>query len=162
MDADSEQTLIRLLRTQRVAALGTLRDGSPLVSQVLFAAVPDFSSFTLHISRLAQHTQDILNDPHVALMIAETDDGRGDPLQLARVSIRGEARLVPLGTSEYAEARAAYLAKFPQATANFQLGDFALYGIAPRTARYVAGFGKAFNLRQESFHKLALDARDDR
>ena len=31
-----------------------------------------------------------------------------------------------------------------------------------RTARYVAGFGKAFNLRQESFRKLALDARDDR
>lgn len=162
MDADSEQTLIRLLRTQRVAALGTLRDGSPLVSQVLFAAVPDFSSFTLHISRLAQHTQDILNDPRVSLMIADTDDGQADPLQLARVSIRGEARLVPPGTSEYAGARTAYLTKFPQAVVNFQLGDFALYAVPPHAARYVAGFGKAFNLRQESFRKLALDARDGR
>lgn len=72
MDANSEQILIRLLREQRVAALGTLRDGDPLVSQVLFATAQDFSIFIMHISRLAQHTQDILNDPRVSLMIAGT------------------------------------------------------------------------------------------
>ena len=156
MDHSSEQTLIRLLRTQRIAALGTLRDGGPLVSQVLFAAAPDFSTFCMHISRLAQHTQDILSNPRVSLMIADTDDGAGDPLQLARVSIRGEAAIIAPGTDEYATARAVYLAKFPQAAVNFQLGDFALYGIEPRAARYVAGFGKAFNLTQASFRKLAM------
>ncbi len=155
MDTNSEQILIRLLRTQRVAALGTLRDGGPLVSQVLFAAAPDFSAFIVHISQLAQHTHDILSDPRVSLMIADTDDGIGDPLQLARVSIRGEAASIAPGTDEYAAARAGYLAKFPQAAVNFQLGDFALYGIEPRIARYVAGFGKAFNLRRDSFVQLA-------
>lgn len=158
MDTNSEQVLIRLLRTQRVAALGTLRDGAPLVSQVLFAAAPDFSAFFMHISRLAQHTQDILSDPRVSLMIADTDDGTRDPLQLARVSIRGEAAIIAPGTDQHVIARAVYLAKFPQAAINFQLGDFALYGIEPRAARYVAGFGKAFNLRRDSFLKLALSA----
>lgn len=163
MDHSSEQTLIRLLRTQRVAALGTLRDGGPLVSQVLFAAAPDFSMYFMHISRLAQHTQDILGDPRVSLMIADTDDGIGDPLVLARVSIRGEAAIIVPGTGEYAAARAGYLAKFPQAAVNFQLGDFALYGIEPQAARYVAGFGKVFNLRRDSFVKLSssVSAVDD-
>jgi hypothetical protein len=54
-------------------------------------------------------------------------------------------------TDEYAAARAGYLAKFPQAAVNFQLGDFALYDIEPQAARYVAGFGKAFNLWRDSF-----------
>ena len=75
-------------------------DGGPLVSQVLFAAAPDFSAFIVHISRLAQHTQDILSNPRVSLMIADTDDGIGDPLQLARVSIHGDVAIIAPGTDE--------------------------------------------------------------
>jgi hypothetical protein len=35
------------------------------------------------------------------------------------------------------------------------LGDFAIYKIVPRTARYVAGFGKIFNLTVEDFKQAA-------
>jgi hypothetical protein len=157
MDSQSRQTLIDLLRQQRVAALGTLRDGGPLVSQVLFAAAPDFAAFYIHISRLAQHTHDILQDPRVSLMINQPDTGALDPQQLARVSIRGEAMIILPEAADYEEVRAVYLSKSPQAAFNFGLGDFALYRIEPRSARYVAGFAKAFNLRQSSFLELASD-----
>lgn len=157
MDSQSRRTLIDLLRNQRVAALGTLRDGGPLVSQVLFATAPDYAGFYIHISRLAQHTQDILQDPRVSLMINQPDTGVPDPQQLARVSIRGEASLVLPDAADYETARAIYLGKFPQTAFNFGLGDFGLYRIEPRAARYVAGFAKAFNLRRESFLELAAD-----
>lgn len=156
MDADSKAKLIDLLRRARLGALGTLRsDGGPLVSQVLFAAAPDFSGCYLFISSLAQHTQDILNDPRVSLMIAQADDGLVDPQTLARVSLRGEARVVPHDQPEYVPARTAYLEKFPQAAMIFQLGDFALYRIEIKSARYVAGFGKTFNLLAADLRALA-------
>jgi hypothetical protein len=156
IDSDSLHTLARLIRTQRIAAFGTLRDGAPLVSMILYAVSSNFAQFYVHASRLALHTQDILKDPRVSLMIAETDTGEKDPQTLARVSIRGEAVAVPSTDLEYEEAKAVYLEKFPEAAFNFTLGDFAIYKIVPRTARYVAGFGKIFNLTAEDFKQAAL------
>lgn len=160
MDDQSLHTLRTILRTQRAAALGTLRSGNadpgPLVSLILFVAAPDFSAFFIHASRLAQHTQDIMADPRVSLMVAETDDGLRDPQQLARISLRGLALPVPENDPGYAAARALYLARFPQASIIFNLGDFALYRIEPHSARYVAGFGKTFNLNLDSLTRAAL------
>jgi hypothetical protein len=155
IDSDSLHTLTRLIRTQRIAAFGTLRDGAPLVSMILYAVSSDFTAFYIHASRLALHTQDILKDPRVSLMIAETDTGEKDPQTLARVSIRGEAVAVPPTDADYEEAKAVYLEKFPEAAFNSTLGDFSIYKIAPRTARYVAGFGKIFNLTVEDFKPAA-------
>jgi putative heme iron utilization protein len=151
MEADSQKTLARLIRSKQTAALGTLKDGAPLVSMVLYCAAPDFSAFHIHISRLAFHTQCLLKDPRVSLMIGEMDSGAADPQNQPRVSIQGEAIEIPKLTNEYEIAKTGYLKKFPLAAAAFDLADFSLYGIAPRTARYVAGFGKIFNLGLNDF-----------
>src|SRR5579859_1045175 len=92
MDADASAMLARLIRDVRVAALGTLRQGAPLVSLVAFLPEADFGSVCLRVSRLAWHTQDMLADPRVSLVIAEPDDGRPDPQTLARVTLRGAAQ----------------------------------------------------------------------
>jgi putative heme iron utilization protein len=155
IDFDLQQTLARLIRTQRIAAFGTLRDGAPLVSMVLYAGSKDFSAFYIHASRLAQHTQDMLKDPRVSLMIAETDTGTQDPQTLARVSIRGETIAIPPTAADYEKTKSIYLQKFPAAAFNFTLGDFSIYKIEPRTARFVAGFGKIFNLTLDDFKQIA-------
>ena len=155
MDSDSQIKLGQIIRAQRIAGLGTLREGAPLVSMILFAPAEDFASFYIHISQLAQHTQDILKDPRVSLMIAETDRGDQDPQTLARLSIRGEAAAVPGDTAEYDKGRAVYLKKFPGSAFNFELGDFSLYAIHPKSCRYVAGFAKTFNLTVEDLKRTA-------
>jgi len=157
MDTESQRMLARLIRTQRIAALGTMRDGAPFVSMVLFASSTDFSTFFIHISRLAHHTRNILGDPRVSLMIAGTDTGTQDPLTLARVSIQGMAHEVLPTGSEYEEMKSAYLIKHPQSAFNFQLGDFSLFRIRVSTARYVAGFGKIFELTVEDFISSSLE-----
>ncbi len=143
MDADSRAALARLIRRQRIAHLATLRGGAPMASMTLYLAEDTFGAFYVHVSRLAWHTQDMLKDARVALSIAEADDGRADPFTLMRVSIRGEAVQLkdnPLSLKE------AWLARFPEQAINFELADFSFWKIAPRDARFVAGFGRIHNL----------------
>lgn len=146
MDAETSSLLARLLRAQRVAALGTLRGGAPFVSMTLFLPGVDFTTFHLHISRLAWHTQDLLADPRASLSIAEADDGRADPQSLARLGVRGEAVQIANASAGYGALKAAWLARFPASAANFELADFSFWRIDVREARFVASFGRIHNL----------------
>lgn len=117
-----------------------------MVSMTLYMPAPDFSAFFVHVSRLAWHTRDMLQDARVALSVAEADDGRADPFTLARVTIRGEAAQVSAGHASFAALKAAWLARFPEQAINFELADFSFWRIAARDARFVAGFGRIHNL----------------
>ena len=113
---------------------------------VAFAAAPDPAAFILDISRLAHHTQNILGDPQVSLLIVEPQQGVSDPQTLARISILGTAEPVLPSGDEHDAAHQAYVSMFPHSAPRFQLGDFGLYRIVPDKARFVAGFGRAYNL----------------
>jgi putative heme iron utilization protein len=140
VDAETSQLLKSLLLKERVAHLGTLRNGAPMVSMTLFMPAPDFSAFYVHVSRLAWHTQDLLQDARVALSVAESDDGRADPFTLMRVTIRGDALQINDGPKD------AWLHRFPEQAINFELADFSFWRITPRDARFIAGFGRIHNL----------------
>lgn len=155
MDLQAEQTLAHLLRSTRVAALGTLHDGEPNLAMVAYAFADDFSSFYIHVSRLGKHTTDMESDPRVSLLITETDDRLADPQTLARVSIRGMAEILPRTDPGYAGVKRMYLERFPEAEQLFSLGDFNLWQFKPKGGRFVAGFGRAFNLVPEALRKIA-------
>lgn len=146
MDRETSLLLRNLLLRERIAHLGTLRGGAPMVSMTLFMPEPDLSAFYVHVSRLAWHTQDMAQDPRVALSVAETDDGRADPFTLMRVTIRGNATNVPNEGEPSVALKKSWLARFPEQAINFELADFSFWKIAPRDARFVAGFGRIHNL----------------
>jgi len=140
MDSETAGLLKRLIARERIAHLGTLRGGAPMVSMTLYLAEKDSSAFYVHVSRLAWHTQDMTQDGRVALSIGESDDRRADPFTLMRVTIRGEATQIQDGPQD------AWLARFPEQAINFTLADFSFWKITPRDARFVAGFGRIHNL----------------
>ena len=142
MDAETSRLLAGLLRRERIAHLATLRSRAPMASMTLFLAAEDFSAFHVHVSRLAWHTQDMAQEPRVALSIAQADDGRADPFTLMRVTVRGEATRVADGGG----LKTRWLARFPAQAVNFELPDFSFWRIAPRDARFVACFGRIHNL----------------
>ncbi|HSK65724.1 MAG TPA: pyridoxamine 5'-phosphate oxidase family protein [Anaerolineales bacterium] len=150
MDRDSELTLARLIRNTRTAALGTLHEGQSNLAMVAYAFAEDFSAFYIHVSRLGKHTRDMEVDPHVSLLIAETDDGRPDPQTLARVSIQGTAETLPREAPDYSQVKTIYLNRFAESEQLFSLGDFNLWRIRPAGGRFVAGFARAFNLVPEA------------
>lgn len=157
MDTQSQLLLAHLLRTKPTAAIGTIFRDAPNVSQVLYAPAANFSTIFIHISNLARHTRSIQQNPRVSLMVSEAYEPTRDPQTLARVTIQGTAVLVPSDAADpaaraaYDAAHATYLARFPQAEFNFQLGGFELYGITIESGRFVAGFGKTFNLTPQDF-----------
>lgn len=155
MDQQSEQTLARMIRETRVAALGTLHDGEPNLALVAYAFAVDFSAFYIHVSKLGKHTIDMENDPRVGLLITETDDRRADPQTLARVSMRGTAVMLPRTDPGYLQVKNIYLERFPEAEQLFSLGDFNIWKITPKSGRFVAGFGRAFNLVPRALTKVS-------
>jgi heme iron utilization protein len=142
--------LARLIRSERIAHLATLRGGAPMASMTLYLPAPDFSAFHVHVSRLAWHTQDMAQDGRVALSIAQTDDRRADPFTLMRVTLRGDA--VQLKDNHL---KAAWLTRFPEQAINFELADFSFWRIVPRDARFVAGFGRIHNLSPDELRRAA-------
>ena len=155
MDDQSQEKLIQLIQTQKIASLGTSVQGQPLISMVLYGASDDFATYHIHISQLAKHTQNIMANPRVSLMICESVRANINPQTLARLSIIGKASLLSPMSAEYASAKEQYLEKYSFAKMNFQLGDFALYEIKLERARYVAGFGKAFTLTTEDMNRIS-------
>jgi putative heme iron utilization protein len=143
VDAETSRQLRQLILKERVAHLATLRSSAPMASMTLYLPESDLSAFYVHVSRLAWHTQDMAQDPRVALSIAETDDRRADPFTLMRVTLRGEAAQIQ---DRNDELKRRWLARFPEQAINFELADFSFWKIAPRDARFVAGFGRIHNL----------------
>lgn len=149
---DSVCDILRQLLVERsLAAVGTLHEGRPFVSMVPFAAHLDAGRLRLvvHVSRLAAHTRDMHVSPEVCLMVTAAESEETPPQAVARVSIPAVAEFVPSEHPDHAALKAAYLAKFPDSSMLFQLGDFSIVAIEPTSARLVAGFARAMTLPPE-------------
>lgn len=146
MDLDAAHALRRLLDERPVAALGTLHRGEPAVSMVPFVLPRGQTRLFIHVSALATHTRDMREHPRVALLVTAPDGAGIAPQALPRVSLQADATTLPREGEEYAAARAAYLARFPDAAITFGLADFAIVALQPASARLVAGFGQADSL----------------
>jgi putative heme iron utilization protein len=137
-----------LLRRSRQGALATLMRGSgdPYCSLVNVASHCDGSPILL-ISRLALHTQNILADPRVSLMLDERAEG--DPLEGARIMLAGRAEQA--GDGDEGVLRRRYLNAHPSAEVFVNFKDFSFFKIVPATAHLVAGFGRIVDLNPEQF-----------
>jgi putative heme iron utilization protein len=140
-----------LLASRKVAALGTVHGGGPYVSMVPFALLEDGSAFLIHVSALSAHTQDMLTDPRVSLLVTEAESAGTLPQALARVTVLGSASPIDEATAEYASAMARYLGRFPDSAPMFGFGDFSMFAIRPATLRWIGGFAAARSLTPEEF-----------
>lgn len=151
MTPEESQLFKDLLQQQPVAALATLHKGAPAVSMVPFALLPDATGLIIHVSRLATHTQDMLNTPEVSLLVTGVLQDAETPLALPRVSVSGRAQALARDGDAHVAAREAYLRKLPDAEPLFDFGDFSLFVIEPTSARFVAGFGRALSLTAQGW-----------
>src|SRR3979409_1453590 len=133
-DFDPGKLAKSLLRRSRQGALATLMRGSgdPYCSLVNLASHCDGSPILL-ISRLALHTQNILADPRVSLMLDERAEG--DPLEGARIMLAGRAEQAGAGDLEIMRRR--YLSVHPTAEVFVNFKDFAFFRIRPNGAHLV-------------------------
>jgi heme iron utilization protein len=147
-DFDPARLSRSLLRRSRQGALATLMTGSgdPYCSLVNVASHPDGSPILL-ISRLALHTNNILGDPRVSLMLDERAEG--DPLEGARIMLAGRAEEANGEGAKILRRR--YLNAHPSAELFVDFKDFSFFRIRPLAAHLVAGFGRIVDLKPEQF-----------
>ena len=157
MDDTLNNILRKLVLSRAVAALGTVANGEPFVSMVPYILHGAGANFLIHVSGLSAHTRQMLAHPRVSIMVAAAEDAvdeNGSALQpqaLPRVTAQGDATRIDPAAKEYAAGKAAYLECFPLARQMFELPDFSLFTVSPRSVRFIAGFGKAHSLNPQAW-----------
>jgi len=146
MDAATSSALRKLLAERPLAALATLHRGEPAVSMVPFVVPAGAAHVAIHVSALATHTNDMLAHRRVGLLVVDDIVAGVAPQATPRVSLQAEAEPLARDSDLYAETRAQYLARFPDASVTFELTDFSLFILRPVAARLVAGFARAYAL----------------
>jgi putative heme iron utilization protein len=132
-----------LMRARATAALGTLMEGAPYVSLVQVAFDADGSPLLL-LSRLAQHTRNLLSDPRVSLLF-DGATGLDDPLTGPRLTVLGQVIACPDPA-----ALGRYVERHPSAQTYAAFSDFNLYKVTVARGHYVAGFGQIRWVRAEA------------
>ena len=118
----------RLLRSIRVAALGTLdaATGGPMTSLILL------------VSGLSAHTKNLAADPRCSLLLSRP--GKGDPLAHPRLTLIGEAR-----PSDDPVVRRRFLARHPKAKLYADFPDFRFLRVEAARMHLNGGFARAFD-----------------
>jgi putative heme iron utilization protein len=148
-----------LLQARRTFALATLgaSDGEPFVSMTPYAIDHAQRCLVIHVSGLAAHTTNMAAHPCVSVLVT-AGEVEGAPVHdMARVTLSAIASTPAPGSSEYASARAVYLARFPDAEMMTELPDFRFVTLAITGARQVAGFGVARSVGTEELAVILTD-----
>lgn len=102
----------------------------------------------IQISRIAQHTKNILADPKVSLLVMERN---GDDVQAnGRVTYLGQAQQVAPDDKDTIER---YYRFFPDARDYHKTHDFDFYRLEFYRVRFIGGFGKIYWVEREDFLK---------
>jgi heme iron utilization protein len=129
---------LQFLRTTHSGVLSTFSakfSGYPFGSVAPFV-LDHIGQPVILISTIAEHTQNIIANPKVSLLVFAGD---GDLQANARLTVIGEAKKI---NKEDVDLRARYLRYLPQAAGYFDMHDFSFYRIEIAQVRYIAGFGK--------------------
>ena len=133
----------KLTEEIRTGVLLTLRNGRPFGSHVPYVFGEHWTRAYIHVSRLELHSEHLLHDPRVGLFVSEPDRSGKNPLALRWMNLQGEASLLDVGATDYAEVKERYLVRFPQSVMMFGFADFALWELLLEDAHLVLGFGQA-------------------
>lgn len=137
------------------AASGALATQSARMPGYPYASALPFVLDELHrpvflISRLAEHTGNLIADSRASLLVSGSDTQ--DVLANARLTLVGDVnRFEPSP-----ELLARYLRYQPDAGQYLALGDFAFFRFMPKRARFVAGFGRMGWLEENAWTGAAV------
>lgn len=120
---------------------GTLATHSLQMPGYPFATALPFATDERHcpvflISRLAEHTKNLVADGRASFMASSPNEG--SVVTGARMTLVGDVARID-ATPELATR---YLRYHPDAEQYLALGDFAFFRLTPKRVRYIAGFGQ--------------------
>src|SRR3569832_2437286 len=135
------------------AAFGALATHSTQLPGYPFTSVLPFMPDANHcpvflISRLAEHTANLLADPRARFLVFRPQET--SVLAGERLSLLGKVERIDAAP----ELAARYVRYQPEAEQYLALGDFAFFRLQPERARYIGGFAKMGWLQQDEWANL--------
>jgi|ERR1700733_13874654 putative heme iron utilization protein len=134
--AERARTLAHLGRIGSLATHSRKQPGFPFGSVMPYAA-DEHGRPVFLISNMAMHTQNLKADARASLLVMQ--EGEGDPLGAARVTVIGEA--LPIAAAETGAARELYLSRYEGARYWVDFEDFGFYRMQPADVYFIGGFG---------------------
>lgn len=133
--------VVHLIELLHRASFGTLatwsREPAGFPYPTVLPFVPDARHRPLLlVSRLAEHTRNLVADPRAGFLVFDMPAAGGSVLEGARASLVGRVAAVddPAETRRYLRYRA-------DAQRYLELGDFSFYRLEIERARFIGGFG---------------------
>lgn len=126
--------------------------GWPFGSVMPFALTTDGSPLFL-ISGMAIHTQNLLADPRVSLLVVQSGSG-SDPLGSPRATLLGNVRKIDEPSQEL---RDSYLARHASARYWIDFSDFSFFQLDVSDVYFVGGFGVMGWVTADDYRAAAPD-----
>jgi len=134
--AERGRTLVKLERLGMLSTHSRKQSGYPFGSVMPYAADEQGRPIFL-VSSMAMHTQNLKGDARASLLVMQ--EGGGDPLGSARITLLGEVLTVP--ESDVRGVRDLYLSRHENARYWADFDDFAFYRLQPAVVYFIGGFG---------------------
>jgi heme iron utilization protein len=135
--SERARTLVYLGRIGSLSTLSRKQPGFPFGSVMPYGLDAGGRPIFL-ISSMAMHTQNLQADLRASLLVTQAD-ASGDPLGASRVTLIGNAQVIP--QPEVGEARTLYLERYANAKYWVDFEDFTFYRMNVVDVYYVGGFG---------------------
>jgi len=135
----------KILETIETVILSTInKSGHPNASYAP-VAVDKENNFFIYISDLSKHTQNILSNNNVSIMLIEDVSNSENVFARKRLTLNVKASLIKRDTKLWNTKINLLEKRFPDAFQYLKnLIDFNLFQLSPKDALLVYGFGKAF------------------
>ena len=142
-----QESFVHFKQTIKTLLLSTIdKDGKPNTSYSPFICDEE-GNFYIFVSQLASHTQDLLDNPDVSILLIEDETQTRQIYARQRVSYHCRVEVVTQDNSDYQASLNALEKRFGSVVELLRtLPDFTLFRLSPYQGQYVKGFGKAYKL----------------
>ncbi len=145
------QSLRENIKSVQLATLG--EDDQPEVSYAPFIWFE--GACFLFLSQLARHTQNLLNNPAISLLIIEDQAESRNQFARRRIIWQGRAEAVERDIDLFKTVMQLFRGRFGDFIDIVEpLQDFHLFKICPHSGRFIRGFGQAFQLSGDDLNEI--------
>lgn len=152
---DEDRKHFEALRDQaRSLVMATVGENSmPRASYAPF--VSDSGCFFVYLSRLSEHTRELIDNPVVSVLLIEDEAAASQIFARKRLTYSCRARSVAATESGYDPILERLTSRFGNVMVVLQsLPDFVLFRLEPVSGRFITGFGRAYELGGEHMDEL--------
>ncbi|MEE9350828.1 MAG: pyridoxamine 5'-phosphate oxidase family protein [Thiotrichaceae bacterium] len=155
MSRSPEEALQQLLTDVHTLQIASIRsNGLPNISYAPYIR-DEHGTYYIFISQLASHTQDLIENPAVAILLTLDEQDTKQIFARTRVTYQCQVERVLIEEQSYSLLLDQFAESFGNVVSVLRdLPDFILFRLTPESGRFVMGFGQAYELTGDSLQEL--------